>query len=74
MIRRTKDEVLPDLPNKTRKVVKLDKSLLQFTKEELTNLNIMATNLTQSKKGGDRTAALLTFFSETAKLKVKAVW
>lgn len=74
MIRRTKDEVLKILPNKTQEVVTLDVNLNQFSAEDKKCLNALAEKYANNKKGNEKHAILLTFFSETAKIKIPSVW
>ncbi|GBP22445.1 hypothetical protein EVAR_78621_1 [Eumeta japonica] len=72
LIRRTKEEVLTDLENKTRESVFLNQSLLQFSTEDLTGLSQMAARYTKTKSS-ERHAALLTYFSESARVKIPAI-
>ncbi|XP_060804860.1 SWI/SNF-related matrix-associated actin-dependent regulator of chromatin subfamily A-like protein 1 [Amyelois transitella] len=72
LIRRTKEQVLTNLEQKTREAVQLDESLLDFTKEERDELSQMATKY-QKSNSKDRHAALITYFSETARVKIPAV-
>ncbi|CAG4956251.1 unnamed protein product [Parnassius apollo] len=72
LIRRTKEQVLTKLESKTRETVLLDQSLLQFTKEDQKGLSQMAETY-KSTKSTERHAALITFFSESAKVKIPAI-
>ncbi|KAL4714896.1 hypothetical protein ACJJTC_012568 [Scirpophaga incertulas] len=72
LIRRTKEQVLTKLEAKTRETVILDDSLLQYSKEDEHNLSDMA-QVYGSSRASDRHAALLTFFSQTAKVKIPAI-
>lgn len=74
MIRRTKKDVLKSLPNKTQEVVTLDVKLNQFSEEDRRCLNALAARYNNEKKGNEKHAALLTFFAETAKIKIPSVW
>lgn len=74
MIRRTKDEVLKCLPDKAREIVMLDVNLNQFSVEDRRSLNALADNYNRQKKAGEKHAALLTFFSESSKIKIPSVW
>ncbi|CAF4878713.1 unnamed protein product [Pieris macdunnoughi] len=72
LIRRTKEQVLTSLEEKTRESILLDASLLEFTKEEQKGLSQMAEAYKKSKSS-ERHAALLTFFCESAKIKIPAI-
>ncbi|CAH4029910.1 unnamed protein product [Pieris brassicae] len=72
LIRRTKEQVLTTLEEKTRESILLDASLLEFTKEEQKGLSQMAEAFKKSKSS-ERHAALLSFFSESAKIKIPAI-
>lgn len=72
LIRRTKDQVLTKLEEKTRETVLLDESLLQFSHEQQKGLSQMAESY-KSSKSSDRHSALITFFSESAKAKIPAI-
>lgn len=74
MIRRTKEDVLKSLPNKEQEIVTLDVNLNQFSEADRKSLNALANNYNRKKKGGEKHAALLTFFAETAKIKIPSVW
>lgn len=74
MIRRKKDEVLGSLPNKKQEVIKLDLKLNQLAIEDKKRLETLSTQFENSAKSKDRHSILLTFFCETAKLKMSAVW
>ncbi|XP_967843.2 SWI/SNF-related matrix-associated actin-dependent regulator of chromatin subfamily A-like protein 1 [Tribolium castaneum] len=73
MIRRTKEEVLKSLPNKSQEVVTLDVNLNQFSVEDKECLNALAAKYASQKKSAEKHAILLTFFSETAKIKIPSV-
>ncbi|KAI8434797.1 hypothetical protein MSG28_003308 [Choristoneura fumiferana] len=72
LIRRTKEQVLTCLEGKTRESVLLDETLLEFSKEDRKELTQMA-EAYKSKSSTERHAALLTFFSESARVKIPAV-
>ncbi|XP_060522006.1 SWI/SNF-related matrix-associated actin-dependent regulator of chromatin subfamily A-like protein 1 [Cylas formicarius] len=72
MIRRTKEDVLKMLPNKTQEVVKLDLHLEKFSEQDKRCLEALATKY-KKEKGHEKHAALLTFFAETAKMKIPSV-
>ncbi|XP_050347742.1 SWI/SNF-related matrix-associated actin-dependent regulator of chromatin subfamily A-like protein 1 [Nymphalis io] len=72
LIRRTKEKVLTELEKKTRESVLLDHSLLQFTKEEAQGLSQMAKAF-ESTRSSEKHAALITYFSESAKVKIPAI-
>lgn len=74
MIRRTKSDVLKSLPNKTQEIVQLDVNLSQFSEEDRKCLTALAARYQQQKRGTDKHAALLTFFAESAKIKIPSVW
>lgn len=57
----------------SRETVLLDQTLLQFSKEDQQGLSQMAETY-KSTKASDRHAALLTFFSESARAKIPALW
>ncbi|KAJ3645103.1 hypothetical protein Zmor_022790 [Zophobas morio] len=73
MIRRTKEDVLKSLPNKSQEVVTLDVNLNQFSEEDRKCLNALASKYQSQKKSAEKHALLLTFFSETAKIKIPSV-
>lgn len=74
LIRRTKEQVLTMLEGKTRETVLLDRSLLQFSKEQEQGLSQMAKAYQATgARTSDRQAALLTFFSESARVKIPAI-
>lgn len=75
MIRRTKEDVLKALPNKTQEVVSLDVNLNQFSEEDRRCLNALAAKYRKiDQKSSEKHAALLTFFAETARIKIPSVW
>lgn len=71
LIRRTKEEVLA-LQKKIREPVMLDESLLVFDKKQRDVLTYLF-NTFKKTKLNEKRAALLAYFSESAKLKVSAV-
>ncbi|RZB39001.1 SWI/SNF-related matrix-associated actin-dependent regulator of chromatin subfamily A-like protein 1 [Asbolus verrucosus] len=73
MIRRTKDDVLKSLPSKTQEVVTLDVNLNEFSEEDRKCLNALAAKYQNQKKSAEKHAILLTFFCETAKIKIPSV-
>lgn len=73
MIRRSKQDVLQNLPDKTQEVVTLDVNLDSFSEEDRKCLNALALRYQQEKKGSERHSILITFFSETAKIKIPSV-
>ncbi|XP_072945205.1 SWI/SNF-related matrix-associated actin-dependent regulator of chromatin subfamily A-like protein 1 [Epargyreus clarus] len=70
LIRRTKDQVLTMLEEKTRESVLLDET--QLEKGEEPRLSEMADACKRSN-AADRHAALITYFSESARVKMPAV-
>ncbi|XP_053610270.1 SWI/SNF-related matrix-associated actin-dependent regulator of chromatin subfamily A-like protein 1 [Plodia interpunctella] len=72
LLRRARHQVLARFPRKTRETVILDQSLLQFTKEARDELCQMAQNY-NTTRSSERHAALITYFSESAKVKIPAV-
>lgn len=74
MIRRTKDDVLKTLPNKTQEVVTLDVNLNQLSEVDRNCLQTLASRFQSEKKSGQKHAILLTFFSETGRIKIPSVW
>lgn len=73
MIRRTKDDVLQALPDKKQEIITLKINFNDFSKEDEEILNALNNKYNQ-KKGAQKHSILLTFFSETAKIKIPAVW
>ncbi|KAK5641352.1 hypothetical protein RI129_009899 [Pyrocoelia pectoralis] len=73
MIRRTKKDVLKFLPNKQQEIINLDVKLNQLSEEDRNCLNSLARQYNCNKAPGDKHAALLTFFSETSKIKIPSV-
>ncbi|XP_052755113.1 SWI/SNF-related matrix-associated actin-dependent regulator of chromatin subfamily A-like protein 1 [Galleria mellonella] len=71
LIRRTKDQVLTKLEEKTRETVLLDQSLLNFTNENRKELSQMAEKYKSTKS--DKHTALINYFSESAKVKIPAI-
>lgn len=74
MIRRTKDAVLKMLPNKEQEVVTLDVNLQSLSQGHRSFFNSLANRYNSRKKGTEKHAALLPFFSETARIKIPSVW
>ncbi|XP_072396063.1 SWI/SNF-related matrix-associated actin-dependent regulator of chromatin subfamily A-like protein 1 [Diabrotica undecimpunctata] len=72
MIRRTKENVLSAMPKKRQEIINLDTKLNQFSKEERECLLALGEQFVK-QKGAAKHAALLTFFSETAKIKIPSV-
>ncbi|CAG9862890.1 unnamed protein product [Phyllotreta striolata] len=72
MIRRTKEQVMKSIPNKKQEVITLDTKLNELTEEDRKCLNILFQEY-QMQKGVNKHAALLTFFGETAKIKIPAI-
>lgn len=72
LIRRTKEQVLTKLEEKTRESVLLDETILKFDKEDEKGLSQMA-EVYKSSKSTDRHSALITFFAESAKVKIPAI-
>ncbi|XP_050677167.1 SWI/SNF-related matrix-associated actin-dependent regulator of chromatin subfamily A-like protein 1 isoform X2 [Leptidea sinapis] len=72
LIRRTKEQVLTKLEEKTRESVILDRSLLQFSKDQELGLSQLARSYTTSRSS-ERHTALVTFFSESATIKIPAI-
>lgn len=73
MIRRTKEDVLKALPDKKQEVITLNPKLEKFSSEDRKCLSDLSQKYSQNK-GSKKHAVLLTFFSETAKIKVPSVW
>lgn len=75
MIRRTKEDVLKALPNKKQQVVTLDVNLSQLSEDDRKCLNALSQQYNRKdQKGAEKHAALLTFFAETARIKIPSVW
>ncbi|KAF9419464.1 hypothetical protein HW555_003964 [Spodoptera exigua] len=72
LIRRTKEQVLTKLEEKTRETVLLDQTLLDYSQDTEKNLSEMA-NAYKTSKSSDKQTALITYFSESAKVKIPAV-
>ncbi|KAG6450653.1 hypothetical protein O3G_MSEX006680 [Manduca sexta] len=72
LIRRTKEQVLTDLEAKTREAVLLDESLMQYSSEDQEGLSQMAEAYKSSTKS-EKHAALITYFSESARVKIPAI-
>lgn len=73
MIRRTKEEVLKNLPNKKQEVITLDVNLSQINSDDRRVLNSLAQKYNSERKSSNKHAILLTFFNETAKIKIPSV-
>lgn len=73
MIRRTKEDVLKALPDKKQEIITLDTNLTKFSSEDRECLIALSQKYSQNK-GSGKHAILLTFFSETARIKVPSVW
>lgn len=72
MIRRLKSQVLSQLPSKQRQMIILDHSLVKCNTN---TMKCMADNMNQKfAKATEKRGALLSYYSETAKAKSKAVW
>lgn len=72
MIRRVKSQVLSQLPSKQRQMIILDPSLVKCHTSEM---KVMACKMNQQfTKAVEKRGALLSYYSETAKAKSKAVW
>lgn len=74
MIRRTKEEVLKMLPNKKQEVISLDVNLNSFSEEDRMKLNSLAESYCRIKRATDKQAALLSYFAETARIKIPSIW
>lgn len=74
MIRRSKGDVLKSLPNKLQEIVHLDVNLSQFSDEDRRSLTALAARYQCEKRRNEKHAVLLTFFAETAKIKIPSVW
>lgn len=72
MIRRTKQQVLFELGEKTRETVLLDRSLIQFDGAMGDNMEAYATDMNRLN-GRQREEVLLRYYQETALAKTKAV-
>ncbi|XP_018561828.1 SWI/SNF-related matrix-associated actin-dependent regulator of chromatin subfamily A-like protein 1 [Anoplophora glabripennis] len=73
MIRRTKEDVLKALPNKKQEIVTLDTKLEEFSEEDRECLIALGKKYNSHKRSAERHALLLTYFSETAKIKIPSV-
>lgn len=73
MIRRTKQQVLFDLGEKSRETVLLDRALIEVTGELAENMESYATDV-QQMKGRQREEVLFQWYRETSLAKAKAVW
>uniref|UniRef100_A0A182K0M5 SWI/SNF-related matrix-associated actin-dependent regulator of chromatin subfamily A-like protein 1 n=1 Tax=Anopheles christyi TaxID=43041 RepID=A0A182K0M5_9DIPT len=72
MIRRTKEEVMSELTEKSRETVVLDPSYLWTNEEVEDNMNSYAADYSSSK-GRQRDEALIKYYSVTAEAKAPAV-
>ncbi|XP_075980389.1 SWI/SNF-related matrix-associated actin-dependent regulator of chromatin subfamily A-like protein 1 [Anticarsia gemmatalis] len=72
LIRRTKEQVLTKLEEKTRESVLLDETLLQYNQEEQKGLSKMA-EMYKSSTSSDKHSALITYFAESARVKIPAI-
>ncbi|XP_026732874.1 SWI/SNF-related matrix-associated actin-dependent regulator of chromatin subfamily A-like protein 1 [Trichoplusia ni] len=72
LIRRTKEQVLTKLEEKTRETVMLDETLLQYTGQQGKGLSDMA-EAYKASRSGDKHSALITYFSESARVKIPAI-
>ncbi|KAJ8915171.1 hypothetical protein NQ315_000423 [Exocentrus adspersus] len=70
MIRRTKEDVLKALPNKKQELITLDTKLEEFSETDRQCLVALGEKYNNQKKSSDKHAVLLTYFSETAKMKI----
>lgn len=73
MIRRTKQDVMSQLTDKSRETVILDWSLINKNFEAEENLNSYAADYSTSK-GREREEILIQYYSATAVAKAPAVW
>ncbi|GAB0092908.1 SWI/SNF-related matrix-associated actin-dependent regulator of chromatin subfamily A-like protein 1 [Sergentomyia squamirostris] len=69
MIRRTKDEVMSEMGEKSREVIVLDRELVN----RKDSFSMLANNYSQTSNGKKKEEILLSFYSETATAKAKAV-
>ncbi|XP_026471631.1 SWI/SNF-related matrix-associated actin-dependent regulator of chromatin subfamily A-like protein 1 [Ctenocephalides felis] len=72
MIRRTKEQVLPELNEINREVIKLNSKYIITNETAKEDLNSLAKQFSKRKRDNEH-AALLTYFTDTAKYKLKAV-
>ncbi|KAF7266549.1 hypothetical protein GWI33_020058 [Rhynchophorus ferrugineus] len=73
MIRRTKEDVMKCMPKKTQEIIRLDVKLQNFSETERKSLEVLANRYAATEKSKDKHSLLLTFFSETAKIKIPSV-
>lgn len=73
MIRRTKAEVMSQLPAKTRQVITLDPHLVNANGDQMLQLGAKRLEQTIRKGSADQRSALLTYFHDTGAAKVRAV-
>ncbi|XP_012259547.2 SWI/SNF-related matrix-associated actin-dependent regulator of chromatin subfamily A-like protein 1 [Athalia rosae] len=71
LIRRLKSEVLQQLPSKIRQVVVLDPTLIKTGTEEVEQISNRLQ--TMRLKSSEQHALLLQYYSETSKMKLKAI-
>ena len=72
MIRRLKSQVLSQLPSKQRQMILLDPNSIS---SNTANMKDKAVHMSdKNAKGLEKRGALLSYYSETAKAKSKAVW
>lgn len=74
MIRRKKEDVLGSLPSKSEEVIKLNMNLGSLDEKDKTVLEQLSNQYVESKRPSDKHSILITFFCETAKIKIPAVW
>lgn len=74
MIRRTKNDVLKALPDKKQEIITLDTNLNKFSVEDRECLLALGKKYNGKVPGALKHSILLTFFSETARIKVPCIW
>lgn len=72
LIRRTKEQVLTNLEEKIRESVLLDSTLLRYSAEDEAGLSQLADTYRSTSKA-EKHAALINFFSESARVKLPAI-
>jgi SWI/SNF-related matrix-associated actin-dependent regulator 1 of chromatin subfamily A len=70
LIRREKKDVMQQLPSKIREMVILNPNLVELNTK---SLKIASNKMNENLKGLEKRGALLSYFQETSKAKVKAV-
>jgi SWI/SNF-related matrix-associated actin-dependent regulator 1 of chromatin subfamily A len=70
LIRREKKDVMQQLPSKIREMVILNQNLVELNTK---SLKIASKKMNDNLKGLEKRGALLSYFQETSKAKVKAV-